>query len=73
MSMNGPVTMLNTYIRNRAAARLGLPAHCQVFGVSVKPATAAPATSRMPIVKEDYTQEEFLAELKPKKNEMDDF
>ncbi|WP_448722940.1 AraC family transcriptional regulator [Pseudomonas farris] len=34
MSMSGPVTMLNTYIRNRAAARLSLPAHCQVFGVS---------------------------------------
>ncbi|POA19346.1 AraC family transcriptional regulator [Pseudomonas sp. FW300-N1A1] len=34
MSMNGPVTMLNTYIRPSAAARLNLPAHCQVFGVS---------------------------------------
>lgn len=34
MHMSGPVTMLNTYIRCRAAARLGLPAHCQVFGVS---------------------------------------
>lgn len=34
MSMNGPVTMLNTYIRPLAATRLGLPAHCQVFGVS---------------------------------------
>ncbi len=34
MSMNGPVTMLNTYVRQPAATRLGLPAHCQVFGVS---------------------------------------
>ncbi|WP_426205804.1 helix-turn-helix domain-containing protein [Pseudomonas sp. TWP3-1] len=34
MSMNGPVTMLNTYIRSSAVERVGLPAHCQVFGVS---------------------------------------
>ena len=34
MSMNGPVTMLNTYIREPASVRLGLPAHCQVFGIS---------------------------------------
>lgn len=34
MSMNGPVTMLNTYVRQPAATRLGLPEHCQVFGVS---------------------------------------
>lgn len=34
MSMSGPVTMLNTYIRDRAATRLNLPAQCQVFGVS---------------------------------------
>ncbi|MCX7081023.1 MAG: helix-turn-helix transcriptional regulator [Pseudomonas sp.] len=34
MLMSGPVTMLNTYIRDPAVARLGLPAHCQVFGVS---------------------------------------
>ncbi|MFJ3431735.1 MULTISPECIES: AraC family transcriptional regulator [Pseudomonas] len=34
MSMNGPVTMLNTYIREPASARLGLPAQCQVFGIS---------------------------------------
>mgnify|MGYP003604638778 CR=1 FL=1 len=34
MCMAGPVTMLNTYIRSPATARLGLPAHCQVFGVS---------------------------------------
>ena len=34
MSMTGPVTMLNTYIRNPVAARLGLPEQCQVFGVS---------------------------------------
>ena len=35
MVMSGPVTMLNTYIRNHAAAELGLPAQCQVFDVSV--------------------------------------
>ena len=34
MSMNGPVTLLNTYIREPASARLGLPAQCQVFGIS---------------------------------------
>ena len=34
MSMTGPVTMLNTYIRPAACTRLGLPAHCQVFGIS---------------------------------------
>ena len=34
MSMAGPVTMLNTYIRDPACTRLGLPAHCQVFGIS---------------------------------------
>lgn len=34
MSMNGPVTMLNTYVDTPAATRLGLPAKCQVFGVS---------------------------------------
>lgn len=34
MSMSGPVTMLNTYIRTPAADQLGLPAHCQVFDVS---------------------------------------
>ncbi|OAE17235.1 AraC family transcriptional regulator [Pseudomonas brenneri] len=34
MSMSGPVTMLNTYIRPHAATRLNLPAQCQVFGVS---------------------------------------
>ncbi|NER59040.1 AraC family transcriptional regulator [Pseudomonas sp. MAFF212428] len=34
MSMNGPVTMLNTYIDSAAATRLGLPAQCQVSGVS---------------------------------------
>lgn len=34
MSMNGPVTMLNTYVRSPAATRLGLPGHCQVFDVS---------------------------------------
>ncbi|MDP9505231.1 DUF2875 family protein [Pseudomonas protegens] len=41
-------------------------------GASVKPAMAAPATSRMPVVEEDYTLEEFLAELRPKDNWMDD-
>ena len=34
MSMAGPVTMLNTYIRNPVASRLGLTEHCQVFDVS---------------------------------------
>ena len=34
MSMAGPVTMLNTYIRSPACIRLGLPAQCQVFGIS---------------------------------------
>ena len=34
MSMSGPVTMLNTYIRTHAATRLNLPVQCQVFGVS---------------------------------------
>jgi len=34
MQMSGPVTMLNTYIRPDAAQRVGLPRHCQVFGVS---------------------------------------
>ena len=41
-------------------------------GASVKPAPAAPAASRMPVVEEDYTLEEFLAELRPKDNWMDD-
>ncbi|MBP5132910.1 DUF2875 family protein, partial [Pseudomonas protegens] len=41
-------------------------------GAAVTPETAAPAASRMPIVEEDYTLEEFLAELQPKKNGMDD-
>ncbi|WP_323808876.1 type VI lipase adapter Tla3 domain-containing protein [Pseudomonas protegens] len=41
-------------------------------GASVNPAPAAPGASRMPIVKEDYTLEEFLAELRPKDNWMDD-
>ena len=34
MRMQGPVTLLNTYVRASAARRLGLPAHCQVFDVS---------------------------------------
>ncbi len=34
MHMHGPVTMLNSYIHPIASTRLGLPAHCQVFGVS---------------------------------------
>lgn len=34
MLMRGPVTMLNAYISELAVARLGLPAHCQVSGVS---------------------------------------
>lgn len=34
MCMSGPVTMLNTYIRELAAWRLELPAHCQVLEVS---------------------------------------
>ncbi|WP_310633453.1 helix-turn-helix transcriptional regulator [Paraburkholderia sp.] len=34
MQMRGPVTMLNTYIRPQAARRVGLPEHCEVFGVS---------------------------------------
>ncbi|MCU1724948.1 MULTISPECIES: AraC family transcriptional regulator [unclassified Pseudomonas] len=34
MQMRGPVTMLNTYIRPHAAQSVGLPEHCQVFGVS---------------------------------------
>ncbi|AKU20469.1 helix-turn-helix transcriptional regulator [Massilia sp. MB5] len=34
MQMRGPVTMLNAYIRPQAAQRLGLAAHCQVYGVS---------------------------------------
>ncbi|WP_115658628.1 DUF2875 family protein [Pseudomonas sp. PH1b] len=41
-------------------------------GASVKPATVAPAASRMPVMEGDYTLEEFLAELKPKDNWMDD-
>ncbi|MDP4572004.1 DUF2875 domain-containing protein, partial [Pseudomonas sp. LPH60] len=41
-------------------------------GASVNPAPAAPAASRMPVVEEDYTLEEFLAELRPKDNWMDD-
>ncbi|WP_284452509.1 type VI lipase adapter Tla3 domain-containing protein [Pseudomonas protegens] len=40
-------------------------------GASVNPAPAAPAASRMPVVEEDYTLEEFLAELRPN-NWMDD-
>ncbi|WP_306108852.1 type VI lipase adapter Tla3 domain-containing protein [Pseudomonas sp. Fl5BN2] len=53
------------------------------FGVTLMPQTAssedntpvkpAPAAaSRMPVVEEDYTLEEFLAELRPKDNWMDD-
>ncbi len=34
MQMSGPVTMLNTYIRDAAVQQLGLPASCQVFEVS---------------------------------------
>lgn len=34
MHMSGPVTMLNTYVRPRAAKRLGLPEQCQVREVS---------------------------------------
>ncbi|MBB3120576.1 AraC family transcriptional regulator [Pseudoduganella violacea] len=34
MQMRGPVTMLNAYVRPHAARRVGLPRHCQVFGVS---------------------------------------
>lgn len=34
MRMQGPVTLLNTYVRASAARRLGLPVHCQVFDVS---------------------------------------
>lgn len=34
MQMRGPVTMLNTYIRQPAAVQLGLPSRCQVFEVS---------------------------------------
>lgn len=34
MHMCGPVTMLNTYIREPAALALGLPEACQVYGVS---------------------------------------
>jgi AraC-like DNA-binding protein len=34
MHMRGPVTMLNAYVHDEAAHRAGLPAHCQVFGVS---------------------------------------
>ncbi|WP_337994630.1 type VI lipase adapter Tla3 domain-containing protein [Pseudomonas idahonensis] len=41
-------------------------------GAPVNPAPVAPAASRMPIVEEDYTLEEFLAELRPKDNWMDD-
>ncbi|MEN5095203.1 DUF2875 family protein [Pseudomonas protegens] len=41
-------------------------------GASAKPATAAPAVSRMSVVEEDYALEEFLAELRPKDNWMDD-
>lgn len=32
--MSGPVLMLNTYVRVRAANRLGLPGQCQVLEVS---------------------------------------
>ncbi|WP_336314619.1 type VI lipase adapter Tla3 domain-containing protein [Pseudomonas sp. BLCC-B112] len=41
-------------------------------GASVNPAPVAPAASRRPVVEEDYTLEEFLAELRPKDNWMDD-
>nr|WP_305809498.1 DUF2875 family protein [Pseudomonas sp. PH1b] len=41
-------------------------------GASAKPATAVRAASRRPVVEEDYSLEAFLAELKPKKNWMDD-
>lgn len=34
MHMRGPVTMLNTYIREPAALALGLPKDCKVYGVS---------------------------------------
>jgi len=34
MHMRGPVTLLNTYVRPRAAKRLGLPAQCEVREVS---------------------------------------
>ncbi|AZC22480.1 MULTISPECIES: AraC family transcriptional regulator [Pseudomonas] len=34
MQMSGPVLMLNTYVRVRAANRLGLPGQCQVLEVS---------------------------------------
>lgn len=34
MHMRGPVTLHNTYIRKRAAQRLGLPGQCQVLDVS---------------------------------------
>ncbi|SMG60902.1 AraC family transcriptional regulator [Cedecea sp. NFIX57] len=34
MQMRGPVTMLNSYISEAAAQRLGLPQGCQVFGIS---------------------------------------
>ena len=41
-------------------------------GASVNPAPVAPAASRRQVVEEDYTLEEFLAELRPKDNWMDD-
>ncbi len=41
-------------------------------GAAVEPVTAAPAASRMSVVEEDYALEEFLAELRPKDNWMDD-
>ncbi|WP_322621660.1 type VI lipase adapter Tla3 domain-containing protein [Pseudomonas protegens] len=41
-------------------------------GAAVEPVTAAPAASRMSVVEENYTLEEFLAELRPKDNWMDD-
>jgi AraC-like DNA-binding protein len=34
MHMQGPVTMLNTYLRSEAAQAAGLPSFCQVFSIS---------------------------------------
>ncbi len=48
MSMSGPVTMLNTYIRTHAATRLNLPAQCQVFGDQM--ATRSPACTPRSII-----------------------
>ncbi|WP_407047247.1 type VI lipase adapter Tla3 domain-containing protein [Pseudomonas protegens] len=57
---------------NRFGVNLMPQTASSVDNSPVTPAPAPAPASRMPVVEEDYTLEEFLAELQPKKNGMDD-